>query len=87
MTDEYGPAIRLTMRLSPETKDELYKMCDLVGVKPTFLLPIALLVGMRTLVKTLSLEDTVEMWKAAKDAGLEPNHLLQALSKISDSDD
>jgi hypothetical protein len=77
--------IRVTMRLPVETRDEIYNMCDVVGIKPTFLMPVALLVGMRTLVQTLSLDQTVEMWKAVEATELETNQLLRALRKRSRS--
>jgi hypothetical protein len=77
--------IRVTMRLPVETRDEIYNMCDVVGIKPTFLMPVALLVGMRSLVQTLSLDETVEMWKAVEATELETNQLLRALRKRSRS--
>ena len=66
MTDEFGPSVRLTIRVSPEVRDELYKMCDAVGIKPSFVFPVALMVGMRTLVQDYSLDTTTELWNAAK---------------------
>jgi hypothetical protein len=64
--DDSSPSLRLTIRVSAETRDELYKMCHAVGVKPSFCFSVALMVGMRTLVKDYSLDTTTELWAAAK---------------------
>jgi hypothetical protein len=79
--------VRITMRLPVETKDELYSMCNALGLQPWNVFPVALIVGVRTLVQNYSLDQSSEMWNAIKAAGLSVNRVPQIVSDVSDSSD
>jgi hypothetical protein len=87
MVSDNDGTVRITMRLPVETKDELYKMCAAAGLRPSNVFAVALMVGMRTLVQDLSLQETSEMWDAINAARSAVNRRPRIGSPSSDSDD